>query len=394
MKLVQYFPKNETISKNISEAQSFEIVKKLKILEAKSQYEFARGLDEKNVLHVIYKENRITRTRNTWYEMRALTSLSKFLDKEFYYSYKTTWKGYETEVDGVSLDEKLAVEIKRQTIDKKTLRFLEHKLYDLGFDKLIVIAPKFKSLEPSADTTLLVFRPSFTAAMKYYQTSFTIWKAFWNLAQQRHFRYLLANGRWRPQRRRYTKSSKWSPSQRMIHEIGRFYRQYSFPIKIYFSLSRLIGPLHEFEGKGYPIDLFIAAFDVDGKHQGNHILGKQGYCNDCMIDAKKRLTRFTAYLDSNEFEYVVLNSGSKGFHVYLMQNNKIMEITRTQMEKITMDNEDVIDSFLSKRDKEFDNHRIFKVPYSIDASTGTIIGNEKQYIDLRDNLIKKGEVIN
>ncbi len=388
MKLVKYFPENNVISSNINEDQAFEFVSRLKLTNKKSIYEFARGIDNDGILNVIYKENRVFRTKNVWYEKRAISVLSKLHNYDFYHSYKLEWKGFDTEIDAISLDKKIAVEIKRKKLNNKNIDFLEEKAYSLGFEKLIIIAPKFNSVNKKDNTQLFQFRPSYLPILRYYNNEYIVWKTFWKNSAQRHFRFLLANGRWKPQRRRYTNTSKWQAANRLIKEINYYHHKYVNPIKIYYSLSRHIGPLNEFEGKGYPISRYIAAFDIDGEHLGNHIIGDVGYCENCRKDAINKKNAFLKYLNKNGFEFEVFNSGAKGYHIYLTRNKEILELGQEEMENIIKDNLDYVDSFLSKKTQEFDQHRIFKVPYTVDGSTGYIVSNEEKKIIFDDELVK------
>ena len=69
-----------------------------------------------------------------------------------------------------------------------------------------------------------------------------------------------------------------------------------------------------------------------------------------------------------------------------MKNESLVEMDQTQMEMISKENLEIIDSFLSKSTQEFDIHRIFKVPHSIDLSTGQIVAENSQRIELNDRL--------
>ncbi len=375
-------------SKEITELQFREIAGTIKRIKPKSPYELVRGyLNDKLV--IIYKDNRITRTKNEWYEKRVLTSLSKFTgNQQFFPNYKMVWKDFETEIDGVSLDLSIGIEISRTTLQQKKLDFLTNKSNELGFDKLIIVVKNTGNIRHIEENVqIFKFQEDWSEYHKYYDNDFISWKPFWGISRQRHFRFLLANGRWKPQRRRYTNTAKWIASNRLLAEIKYYSYQKNPPTKIYYSLSSMLSPLNEFEGRGLPLERFIGAFDVDGSHGGLHVIDSRGYCNICRKDARKRLNTFCSRLEGMGYDFTILNSGSKGFHVYLLdREGKIRLIDRLAMEFIAKRNDDVIDTFLSKKTGKYDEHRIFKVPYTIDCSTGILVSSKLTQISFKDEL--------
>jgi len=153
----------------------------------------------------------------------------------------------------------------------------------------------------------------------------------------------------------------------------------------------MLFPILEFYGKGRPLSKVIAAFDIDSnKHI--HIIGKEGYCVKCLNDSIKKAREISEILLDEGFNYIRVFSGSKGFHFYILdENNKMVkEIpAKDYLDLITYINrklkENYIDNinFKSKMNT-LDLHRIFKLPNSIDASTGILIKEGFHKLNFKD----------
>ena len=160
-----------------------------------------------------------------------------------------------------------------------------------------------------------------------------------------------------------------------------------FPIKIYYSLSRMINPLGEFKGKGFPIDRIMTAFDIDASHDGEHLIGKNGICGLCAEDAFNKKKNMERILNEEGFHGLIFHSGAKGFHLYLTTpDGSFLEDSKEILEKFTVKWKDYVDNFLSKTTKTFDQHRIFKVPETVDASTGVVVSQEFKRLKFKDQL--------
>lgn len=390
MKIVYIQQGRAKKAQEISESDARNLANSCVLEEKKSKYEFIRGkLGDKRF--IIYKENKITRTKNSWYETRSLAKLSELLNIPFNRNKKLNWKGFETEVDGVSLDNDIGVEIKYKKINKTELSHLEKKIEDLGFSKLILVAKGFETnLSPSKNTILYRMKPDWNILKQYYKNNFKLWYPVKTAAVKRHFRFLLSNGRWLPQFRRYTVTAKWSFENRLFYNINQLYKFRKYPIKIYYSLSTMINPLGEFEAQGYPIPHTILAMDIDGSHSGPHIIDNNTVCKLCQEDADKKLKEFIKNIEK-EYEFTILQSGSKGYHVYFLdKQGMVVETSWNEMAELSKNWSEWVDPFISKNKGEFDNHRIFKVPYTVDASTGRIVSEitKSQKLEFNDSLIE------
>ncbi|MCY3412121.1 MAG: hypothetical protein INQ03_10860 [Candidatus Heimdallarchaeota archaeon] len=352
----------------------------------KSPYELIRLRERNGILHIIYQDNKKLRSKNEWIERRAIFLLKQKLDIPVVrLNCKYQMNGVETEVDGVF--NTTAIEVKKAKITQKWIDFYAMKCIKLQFRSLIVIATAFSNDLCIPETIICYqYSPDISSLRNFY-SSYSIPELFVRLVGKRHVRYLLDNGSWMPQGRRYNQTAKSTVSEKIRKDIKRVFRR-AIPVKIYWSLSMMTGPLDEFKGRGYPIDRLILAFDIDGNHEGYHELREEPYCHLCRKSADIKLKKVKELLDSKSIEYEVYQSGSKGYHLYLLEEGKVKEDGVEMMEQMTTYLLPYVDSFLSKTTEEFDMHRIFKLPGTVDASTGIVVAKEKQQIRLKDSIVK------
>lgn len=399
MKLVIQYSGNVKV-KNIKE---YEIKKYIKIIKSAHngkevsplKYEIFR-YKFKNGTAIIYKDNKKLRTRNIWYEIRALCSLSQILQTPFYHQIKFKGKnGLETEIDGLDVNLKeIMVEIKYSIINQKWIDYYAKKRQTLGLKNCIIIAPKFnESLKIPPNISCYRFLPDIDALIAYYNNDFNI--PFWikPYISSRHVRILLNNGRWIGIKRKLTYTAKHTPESKLKLFINYLLRINNFPVKIYYSLSPMLIPVEEYYGKGRPLPLTLAAFDVDSDpHQ--HIIGKEGYCLKCLENSNRKANTISEIFLNLGLTYKRVYSGSKGYHFYILddKNDKAKELSIYDFDKYLQlfranQNEELIDNFnFRAKDGTYDLHRIFKLPHSIDFSTGIIVQEKFRKIKFKDTI--------
>ncbi len=347
------------------------------------KYELFRYKLPKGVV-VIFKDNRVLRTRNEWFEYRALAALAREYGA-FKHGVLLKKNGYQTEVDGVSLEENLLVEIKRDFINQGWIDFYSSKLKKLGYKILFLVAPAFKKdLIVPSDIKLIKFRPDWRSIHSYYQHyKFPTWIR--EKIAPRHFRFLLPNGRWKGAKRKFSKTAKHTPESKFYQAIK--WLKFWTPVKIYYTMSRMVNPPREYFGRGYPLPHLLAVFDIDADSH-THIIGPQGFCQRCITEASEKRKFAEEILTNEGYQFKTIFSGKKGFHIYIFEEDEAKEVNPGEFFQIMEKIKAFTDS-ISFRDKnnQFDIHRIIKVPNTIDASTGMIVNTGIKKLNLNDQLI-------
>lgn len=356
-------------------------------IETKSPYESCRleKYDSSNEyeLVIIYKDNRQLRTRNTWKEQRILRAFSKYLQQDDSYADKRpaffhgvqyhldhTSAVFHTEIDGQFVNNQtVGIEVKGGRIKRNELNFFIKKMNIIGLEHLHLFAPSYATdciVSCPSKISLWSYQLDFESLTNYYN-NFSLPEFISQEIGRRHLRFLLQNGRWTSPKRRMTDTAKYSGSQKIIQELFRIYR---LPVKIYYSLARVIDPISEFRGKGYPIDQIVLGFDIDADtHQ--HTITDKSYCQKCVKTSYQKLQKVVTLLDEEQMNYKVLLSGAKGFHVYLLDDHGKVLIGKESDVTSYLDLfHGLVDDFRSTYTKEWDFHRIFKLPGTIDATTG------------------------
>jgi len=373
--------------KTIKEYQLGETILKIKINYAGCEidplkYEEFRYKLPKGVI-VIFKDNRVLRARNEWFEYRALAALAPEYG-EFRQGVLFKKDTFQTEVDGVSIDDNILVEVKRDKITQAWVDFYAQKLKKLEFRELIIVAADFEEkLNFPASIKPAKFIPDWDEIQKYYK-SFQFPEWIQEAISSRHFRFLLPNGKWQGAKRKFTQTPKHSLESKFSQAIK--WLKYWIPVKIYYTMSRMVNPPREYYGKGYPLPHLLAVFDIDaGSH--THIIGAKGVCEQCLSEAAEKTKTAEEILRNEGYAVKTVFSGKKGFHIYLMQDNRVKEVSSEELLDILQKIKDYTDS-ISFHDKnnQFDLHRIIKVPYTIDASTGMLVTEKMQKLNLKDRL--------
>ena len=143
--------------------------------------------------------------------------------------------------------------------------------------------------------------------------------------------------------------------------------------------------MRERQGKGIPLDLLLLVLDVDADRDHNeHLIDDHGICDRCLSSAKQKLesVRRTAEPERCVF------SGSKGYHLHYQR-----EISSAEMLEFLAEinkHQELVDDFTFARDgvKQFDMHRIFKVPGTVDATTACVIDEDLKRLDVKDQIVK------
>ncbi|MFX0024059.1 MAG: hypothetical protein ACFE9S_17155 [Candidatus Hermodarchaeota archaeon] len=398
MKLVIQTQMNTQV-KNIKEFQLCETISKIKSkfsgqIETPLKYELFRYKLNKGVV-VIYKNNKRMRTKNTWYETRALTRLAQINKTSFYHQIKFKLpNGQETEVDGLNTENpKQMVEIKRSIINQDWIDFYELKRKQINMKECILIAPIFeKNLIIPSNISCFKFKPDLDTPFKYYLNDFIIPSWIRPYISSRHIRILLNNGKWVGLNRKLTQTAKHTPESKLLLFLTNLAKKGKYPIKIYYSLAPMLMPVEEYFGNGRPLPRLLAAIDVDtDPHQ--HIIGTEGYCIECLNNANKKAKILSDKLTSLGENFIKIYSGSKGHHFYLLnqdKNNSVKELPEREFKEFIFSLKCDSGEFLtdninfSSKNGSFDLHRIFKLPNSIDNATGLLVQKDLARINFKD----------
>jgi len=388
MKLVIQTPE-KTISKSIEDKDLDRTIQWIKTNfqgqeVSKGKYEHFRYALTKGGAIVIYKDNKTLRTRNTWIELRALAALSKILKIPFEHSIQLRINDWNTEIDGVNKDLEIMVEVKYQTIDHEWIEFYTRKMKKSGFKELYIIGKDFTCHSVPNNVHLFKFNIDFATPLKYYMNDFYFPKWIREHIQKRHIRFLLPNGRWTGIKKLISDTSKYSMEDKFRKQIIQSSKRNEVPVKIYYSMARMVNPVSEFHGKGYPLPYLILVFDVDSPMK--KIIDETGYCRKCIEFVEPIAKEVEERLQDEGFQTLRLFSGLKGFHVYGLKENKVAEITPDLMFSLSYELKDLVDNIHFKGKLGFDVHRIIKLPNSIDLSTGILVSREFRKAELKDNL--------
>ena len=351
------------------------------------RYELFRYKINKGVI-VIYKDNKRLRTANRWFEYRALVALSELTGERYYYSVKKIMNGIETEVDGVSLDKDTMVEVKRARITQSWIDFYERKRKKLGFKNIIIIASNF---ERNTD-----WPPTFEA----YRIKID-WKSLYNYylkfnfptwirehIPKRHIRFLLPNGYWTGIKRKITDTAKYKMEDKFRKHINTLKSRGLLPVKVYYSLARMVNPVSEYHGKGIPLPYVILAFDVDVKLKEPLIIGGRKFFVDIIKKVRPFAKIIAEKIEKLGLESKIIYSGQKGFHIYGLKDNVAYEVRPEEIEELSKEFADLADNINFRSRSGFDLHRIFKLPGTVDASTGIVLSDKLKILSFNDKLEK------
>ncbi len=344
---------------------------------------------------IIYQNNKILRSKNSWYEVRALTKLSQQLHLRFYHPFKANIEGnQEIEIDGVDTETlKIMVEAKNAPINQEWLNFYDDKRKKLHMNECIVISPIFEDhLKIPSNIRCFVFKPDFERVKKYYNEQFTFPELIKSYISSRHLRILTNRGRWVGFSRKLTETAKHTIDSKFGLIINNFFTREKYPVKIYYSLASMVIPTEEYFGKGYPLARVLAAIDVDSDPHP-HIIEENGYCEECIKQAEQKARQISQKLTDLGKKYVKLYSGSKGFHFYVLDeknNNTTKELPEkeflTLARSLTDNSGTSLADNINFRSKlgTYDLHRIFKLPNSVDVSTGLLVKKEMVRLSFND----------
>jgi len=350
---------------------------------------------------IIYHDNRIIRTKNFWFEVRGLAALAKELGVEFLHEQRLNFSsGIQTEVDGIDREsQQVMVELKQTVITQEWVDFYSSKRKRLALRECIIVAPSFApTLQLPPHVRTFEFQPDIETLMTYYRHKFTLPEWFAPCISSRHVRVLLSSGNWRGIQRKLTQTAKHSPESKLVIALNVLARRGQMPVRIYYSLSPMAIPAGEFRGRGYPLHRVLAAFDVDASHK-NHVIGPEGFCKECIADAELKAALLAELFQAQGWHFVRVFSGSKGFHFYLLEDGGgcmpcARELSESEALTLAATLTDSAGNALTDnihfraRDGSFDVHRIFKLPGSIDAATGIVVGETFERLPFRDQMIE------
>ncbi len=351
-----------------------------------------------NGVAVIYGDNRVLRAKNFWFEIRALHALAIATGEQFFHGKKLQFdNGLETEVDGIDVSTgRTMVEVKRTTITQEWIDFYEQKRQRLAMRECWVVASTFeKPLIIPTSLRCFTFVPDDATLMTYYNEHFHLPDWIESLVPPRHVRILLVNGRWHGIKRKLTRTAKHTPTSKLVLALNNLYHIQKLPVRIYYSLAPMVRPVAEYQGRGYPFTRTLAAFDVDSGHT-DHVIGREGYCTQCLLDAETKAAAVASQLTQLGHKFLRVYSGAKGFHFYLLnegseQEQLVKEISLEAMEQLScqLANKEGVpltDNPNFRAKAGFDIHRIFKLPATVDASTGIVVQETLKQLQFHDVL--------
>ncbi len=351
-----------------------------------------------NGVAVIYGDNRIHRAKNFWFEIRALHALAIATGDQFYHGKKLRFEnGLETEVDGIDVATgRTMVEVKRTTIPQEWIDFYEQKRQRLGMRECWVVASAFeKPLNIPTAFHCYAFTPDDATLMEHYNKELHLPEWIENLVPPRHVRILLGNGRWHGIKRKLTRTAKHTPTSKLVLALNNLHNVQKLPVRVYYSLAPMVRPVAEYQGRGYPFTRTLAAFDVDAGHK-DHVIGREGYCIQCMHEAETKAAAVASQLSQMGYKFLRVYSGAKGFHFYLLnegleKGQQAQEISLEAMEQLSsqLANKEGVpltDNPNFRAKAGFDTHRIFKLPATVDASTGVVVQESFKQLQFRDVL--------
>ena len=240
-------------------------------------------------------------------------------------------------------------------------------------------------------TTLCPYFKLDTESVKQHYNTFSLPKWFEPYTKFRHFRYRLLNAQWEFQKRLYNSTNGTSTSK-LKHDIRRYN---NLIIKAYFSLGRFLNPKKEKHGTARQLKIYYVAFDIDGKDHFPCKIESTGLCNDCMVTATRKLHAFREAIIAIKGLKIenVLYSGTKGFHVHCSVNGERETDlkTFTLLNRYLIENHpDIIDNFTFQDhygDWQYDTHRIFKIPNSVDCTSGVLCSETFKRLNVQDSLV-------
>lgn len=181
MKLVIQRPPDKAIVRKVDEYQLKDTINGIKANyygyeQEPLDYELFRYKLDKGVA-IIYKDNKVLRTKNSWYEIRGLTNLSRHFGGQYLHSVTREFKnGMQTEIDGLDVNTKeIMVELKNQVIDQKWIEFYEKKRERLGLSQCFIVSPRFEgNISYSSKIRCFQFNPDYETLMNYYNERFIL----------------------------------------------------------------------------------------------------------------------------------------------------------------------------------------------------------------------------
>ncbi|MHA1469158.1 MAG: hypothetical protein ACTSSP_01205, partial [Candidatus Asgardarchaeia archaeon] len=182
---------------------------------------------------------------------------------------------------------------------------------------------------------------------------------------KRHIRFLLPNGYWTGIKRKITDTAKYKMEDKFRKHINTLKSRGLLPVKVYYSLARMVNPVSEYHGKGIPLPYVILAFDVDVKLKEPLIIGGRKFFVDIIKKVRPFAKIIAQKIDKLGLESKIIYSGQNGFHIYGLKDNV---------------------AFRSR--SGFDLHRIFKLPGTVDASTGIVLSDKLKILSFNDKLEK------
>ncbi len=346
---------------------------------------------------IIYKDNKIQKSRTFWYEMRALSALSRELGTEFFHGVTRSFaKGQSTEIDGVDVEEgRDMVEIKHMNITQEWIDYYDNKRQLLKFKQCYIMAPRFEeNLHIPPDIQCYLFKIDLHSIMQHYNEHFRLPSWIESYLPARHVRILLNNGRWYGIKRKLTWSAKHTPSSKILLSLNRIRQRHQMPIRVYYTLSPMLIPVEEYHGHGRPFPKVIAALDVDAAHR-QHVIGPEGYCKSCFAEAENKAALIEKQLVGLGWKYTRIYSGSKGVHFYLLEDGgeQAREMPINELETLVRQLRDDKGNPLTDnvnfraKDGSFDTHRIFKLPATIDVATGILAQEHLERLSLNDYVV-------
>lgn len=360
----QYFFKTKT-SYNLSEFEAYKIKRTISEFVSPKKYDYLRTKK-----FVIYQKNKRTRTRQNLKIRRALAVLAKNNDGAIEYD----------ENKNIAFARDATYIFADRIFSEQELEFHKNKIPELFNPIVVSLSKSLYSKYIELDNKTMY---------NYYKNQFAFPDWFRKFLKMRALRAFSSMG-FNFNTRRYN-DTKWTAEDKFRHD---FVKGNLDIYKVYFTLARVLDSKLDACGKGFPLSgLMYLALDIDGKCDGLHLIDNMGICIKCLEDSNIKLDKALEKIkDITNLKIVkILFSGTKGWHLHLEFDGKREVSEKVIREIITEINkeEQLVDWFDGKEIggiRSFDLYRIFKIPLTIDATTGCMVDENITRLDLNDHI--------
>ena len=368
----QYFFKTKT-SFNLSEFEAYKIKQTILEFASPKKYDYLRTKK-----FVIYQKNKRTRTRQNLKIRRALALLAQNNGELIEYDEK----------QNVAFAKDTTYIFADRVVSAGELEFHKTKIPGIVNPIVISLSKSLYSKYIELDNKTIY---------NYYKHQFVFPEWFRKFLKMRALRAFSSMG-FNFNTRRYN-DTKWTAEDKFKHD---FVKGSVDIYKVYFTLARVLDSKLDACGKGFPISgLMYLALDIDGKCDGLHLIDNKGICIKCLEDSNAKLEKALEKINAIPGLKVVkkLFSGTKGWHLHLELDGKreVSELILRDIIHKVNENEQLVDWFDGKEIegiRTFDLYRIFKIPSTVDSTTGCLVDEKLIRLNLNDHICEPINAMN